>query len=45
MANIANAEYEKGIERIRVELLNRPEYMRDTRVNLRPYPSSASSSV
>lgn len=45
MANIANAEYEKGVERIRVELLNRPEYMRDTRVNLRPYPSSASSSV
>lgn len=41
MANIANAEYEKGVERIRIELLNRPEYMRDTRVNLQSYPSSA----
>jgi len=34
MANIANAEYEKGVERIRVEMLNRQEYMKDTRVNL-----------
>jgi hypothetical protein len=34
MANIANAEYEKGVERIRVEMLNRTEYMKDTRVNL-----------
>ena len=44
MANIANAEYERGVERIRVELLNRPEYMRDTRVNLQSYPSSADTS-
>ncbi len=34
MANIANAEYEKGVERIRVEMLNRQDYMKDTRVNL-----------
>jgi len=34
MANIANAEYEAGVERIRIEMLNRPEYMKDTRVNL-----------
>ena len=27
-------EYEKGVERIRVEMLNRTEYMKDTRVNL-----------
>ena len=45
MANIANAEYERGVERIRVELLNRPEYMRDTRVNLQSYPSSADTSA
>ena len=34
MANIANAEYERGIQRIRTEMLNRQEYMKDTRVNL-----------
>lgn len=34
MANIANAEYEAGVERIRVEMLNRQDYMKDTRVNL-----------
>ena len=34
MANIANAEYNKGVDRIRVEMLNRQEYMKDTRVNL-----------
>ena len=34
MANIANAEYERGVERIRIEMLNRQEYMKDTRVNL-----------
>ena len=33
-ANIANAEYNKGVDRIRVEMLNRQEYMKDTRVNL-----------
>ena len=36
MANIANAEYERGVERIRIEMLNKPDYMRDTRVNLNP---------
>ena len=34
MANIANAEYERGVQRIRTEMLNRQEYMKDTRVNL-----------
>ena len=34
MANIANAEYDRGVERIRVEMLNKQEYMKDTRVNL-----------
>jgi hypothetical protein len=34
MANIANAEYEEGVKRIRVEVLNKQDYMKDTRVNL-----------
>lgn len=34
MANIANAEYEDGVKRIRVEMLNKPDYIRDLRVNL-----------
>ena len=34
MANIANAEYERGVQRIRTEMLNKQDYMKDTRVNL-----------
>ena len=34
MANISNAEYEEGVRRIRTEMLNHIEYMKDTRVNL-----------
>ena len=34
MANISNAEYEAGVKRIRIEMLNHIEYMKDTRVNL-----------
>ena len=34
MANISNAEYEEGVKRIRIEMLNHIEYMKDTRVNL-----------
>jgi len=34
MANISNAEYEQGVRRIRTEMLNHIEYMKDTRVNL-----------
>jgi hypothetical protein len=34
MANIANAEYEEGIKRIRIETLNKQDYMKDSRVNL-----------
>ena len=34
MANIANAEYEEGIKRIRIEVLNKQDYVKDTRVNL-----------
>ena len=33
-ANIANAEYEDGVKRIRIESLNRQDYMKDTRVNV-----------
>ncbi len=33
-ANIANAEYEDGVKRIRIEALNRQDYMKDTRVNV-----------
>ena len=33
-ANIANAEYEDGVKRIRVEALNKQDYMKDTRTNL-----------
>mgnify|MGYP001227213366 CR=1 FL=1 len=33
-ANIANAEYERGVQRIRTEMLNKQDYMKDTRVNL-----------
>ena len=39
MANIANAEYEDGVKRIRVEMLNKPDYIRDLRVNLRTVSS------
>ena len=34
MANIANAEYEEGVKRIRIETLNKQDYMKDSRVNL-----------
>ena len=34
MANIANAEYEQGIKRMRVETLNKQDYVKDTRVNI-----------
>ena len=34
MANIANAEYEEGVKRMRVEMLNKQDYVKDTRVNL-----------
>ena len=34
MANIANAEYEEGVKRMRVETLNKQDYVKDTRVNL-----------
>jgi len=34
MANISNAEYEAGVRRIRTEMLNHVDYMKDTRVNL-----------
>jgi len=34
MANISNAEYEAGVKRIRTEMLNKQDYMKDTRVNL-----------
>ena len=33
-ANIANAEYEDGVKRIRIEALNRQDYMKDSRVNV-----------
>tara|TARA_R100001591_G_scaffold20561_2_gene29191 strand:- start:36 stop:1169 length:1134 start_codon:yes stop_codon:yes gene_type:complete len=33
-ANIANAEYEDGVKGIRIESLNRQDYMKDTRVNV-----------
>jgi len=33
-ANIANAEYEDGVKRVRVEALNKQDYMKDTRTNL-----------
>ena len=33
-ANIANAEYEDGVKRIRVEALNKQDYMKDTRTNI-----------
>jgi len=39
MANIANAEYEDGVKRIRIEMLNKPDYIRDLRVNLRTVSS------
>jgi hypothetical protein len=32
--NSANAEYEDGVKRIRIESLNRQDYMKDTRVNV-----------
>ena len=41
MANIANAEYEDGVKRIRIEMLNKPDYVRDLRVNLRTVSSGA----
>jgi len=34
MANISNAEYESGVRRIRTEMHNHVDYMKDTRVNL-----------
>ena len=34
MANISNAEYEAGVRRIRTEMHNHIDYMKDTRVNL-----------
>jgi hypothetical protein len=34
MANISNAEYEAGVRRIRSEMHNHIDYMKDTRVNL-----------
>ena len=43
MANIANAEYEEGIKRIRVEVLNKSDYMKDTRVNLTVTSTSSSA--
>ena len=33
-ANIANAEFEEGVKRIRLDLIDKSSYMRDARVNL-----------
>jgi|TARA_R110000824_G_scaffold27120_1_gene92488 hypothetical protein len=33
-ANIANAEFEEGVKRIRLDLVEKSSYMRDSRVNL-----------
>ncbi len=33
-ANIANAEFEEGTKRMRLDLIDKPSYMRDGRVNL-----------
>ena len=33
-ANIANAEFEEGVKRIRLNLIEKSSYMRDGRVNL-----------
>jgi len=45
-ANIANAEYEDGVKRIRVEALNKQDYMKDTRTNIEMSSrGSVSSSV
>ena len=33
-ANIANAEFEEGTKRMRLDLIDKPSYMRDARVNL-----------
>ena len=34
-ANIANAEFEEGVKRIRLDLIDKSSYMRDTRINIR----------
>jgi hypothetical protein len=45
MANIANAEYEDGVKRIRIEMLNKPDYVRDLRVNLNTISSGGLTTV
>lgn len=45
MANIANAEYEDGVKRIRIEMLNKPDYVRDLRVNLNTISSGGLTNV
>jgi hypothetical protein len=45
MANIANAEYEDGVKRIRIEMLNKPDYIRDLRVNLNTLSSGGLTNV
>lgn len=45
MANIANAEYEDGVKRIRIEMLNKPDYVRDLRVNLNSVSSGGLTNI